>query len=348
MTAERPAPRFPTAADVLSGETADVYLERARTILAAEQLDPVVTMEVFSRGDGVLCGAEEAHAYLRQIFSEVNGTHAPVVESLHDGDRFGPKEVVMRVEARYSAFGLVRDRDPRHPRVRLGLGERRPPHRGRGCADPGHRIRRAPRASERRRPDGLRVGGGRLHRRLHAAGARLAGLAPTGTMPMPWSSCSGHGPRRRGLRPPHRSRGSPHLLVDTFKDEAEESLRVAEALGDRLWGVRLDTPSERGPSRRAREGGPRAARPGGASEREIVVKDGRRRQQHGISMAMATTIFTFGCPARSSRARTSFTSSGATPPRSDGASSRTPQRRSPSASATRSDSSASSLRRRPG
>jgi nicotinate phosphoribosyltransferase len=36
------------------------------------------------------------------------------------------------------------------------------------------------------------------------------------------------------------------VLVDTFKDEAEESLRVARALGDRLYGVRLDTPSERG------------------------------------------------------------------------------------------------------
>ena len=36
------------------------------------------------------------------------------------------------------------------------------------------------------------------------------------------------------------------VLVDTFKDEAEESLRVAEALGDRLRGVRLDTPKERG------------------------------------------------------------------------------------------------------
>ena len=35
-------------------------------------------------------------------------------------------------------------------------------------------------------------------------------------------------------------------LVDTFHDEAEEALRVARALGDRLWGVRLDTPSERG------------------------------------------------------------------------------------------------------
>ena len=36
------------------------------------------------------------------------------------------------------------------------------------------------------------------------------------------------------------------VLVDTFKDEAEEALRVAHALGDKLYGIRLDTPSERG------------------------------------------------------------------------------------------------------
>jgi nicotinate phosphoribosyltransferase len=35
-------------------------------------------------------------------------------------------------------------------------------------------------------------------------------------------------------------------LVDTFHDEAEEAVRVAQALGDHLWGVRLDTPAERG------------------------------------------------------------------------------------------------------
>ncbi|GAH88680.1 unnamed protein product [marine sediment metagenome] len=35
-------------------------------------------------------------------------------------------------------------------------------------------------------------------------------------------------------------------LVDTFKDEAEESLLVAQALGDKLGSVRLDTPGERG------------------------------------------------------------------------------------------------------
>ncbi len=36
------------------------------------------------------------------------------------------------------------------------------------------------------------------------------------------------------------------VLVDTFKDEVEEALRIAEALGDNLYGVRVDTPSERG------------------------------------------------------------------------------------------------------
>ena len=35
-------------------------------------------------------------------------------------------------------------------------------------------------------------------------------------------------------------------MVDTFHDEAEEALRIASALGERLSAVRLDTPSERG------------------------------------------------------------------------------------------------------
>jgi nicotinate phosphoribosyltransferase len=35
-------------------------------------------------------------------------------------------------------------------------------------------------------------------------------------------------------------------LVDTFKDEVEESILVAKAMRGRLQGVRLDTPIERG------------------------------------------------------------------------------------------------------
>ncbi|HSM39016.1 MAG TPA: hypothetical protein VK838_06745, partial [Candidatus Limnocylindrales bacterium] len=68
MTESRPdRPSFQPASDVLSGETADVYFERTRAILAAERLDPVVTMEIFPREDAILCGAEEALAYLREI-----------------------------------------------------------------------------------------------------------------------------------------------------------------------------------------------------------------------------------------------------------------------------------------
>ena len=56
-----------------------------------------------------------------------------------------------------------------------------------------------------------------------------------------------------------------------------------------------------------------------------------------------TVIWTWRKPAWSSRARTSWTRSAVTRPRSDGVSSRTPYSRSPSAWATRSASSASSL-----
>jgi nicotinate phosphoribosyltransferase len=79
------------------------------------------------------------------------------------------------------------------------------------------------------------------------AGARMAGLAPTGTMPHALVLIFGDTVRAAEAFDRHIDPDVPRIiLVDTFKDEAEESLRVADALGDHLWGVRLDTPSERG------------------------------------------------------------------------------------------------------
>ena len=79
------------------------------------------------------------------------------------------------------------------------------------------------------------------------AGARLAGLSPTGTMPHALVLIFGDTVRAAEAFDRHVEPEVPRIvLVDTFKDEAEESVRVADALGDRLWGVRLDTPSERG------------------------------------------------------------------------------------------------------
>jgi nicotinate phosphoribosyltransferase len=247
VTDRRSLPRFPTAADVLSGETADVYFERARTILAAEHLDPVVTMEIFSRGEGILCGADEAHAYLREIFSEVNGDETPVVESLHDGDPFTRKEVVMRIEARYSSFGL-------YETALLGIlasgsGWATAARRIVDAADPipviGFGARHV-HPSVADQMDYASVVGGCIGAST-PAGARLAGLAPTGTMPHALVLIFGDTVRAAEAFDRVIDPEVPRVvLVDTFKDEAEESLRVADALGDRLWGVRLDTPSERG------------------------------------------------------------------------------------------------------
>ena len=79
------------------------------------------------------------------------------------------------------------------------------------------------------------------------AGARLAGLAPTGTMPHSLVLIFGDTVEAALAFDRHIGPEVPRIvLVDTFKDEAEEALRVANALGDRLYGVRLDTPSERG------------------------------------------------------------------------------------------------------
>jgi nicotinate phosphoribosyltransferase len=249
MTEQRPArPRFLPAAEVLSGETADVYFDRTRAILAAERLDPVVTMEVFAREEAILCGAEEAIAYLREILG--NGRTLdpePVAESLHDGDSIGPKEVVLRISARYRAFGLYetailgilsqstgwataarRIVDVAAPIPVIGFGAR---HVHPSVAD---------------QMDYASVVGGCVGAST-PAGARLAGLAPTGTMPHALILIFGDTVRAAEAFDRVIEPEVPRIvLVDTFKDEAEESLRVAEALGDRLWGVRLDTPSERG------------------------------------------------------------------------------------------------------
>lgn len=244
QAAARPLPRFQPAADVLSGETADVYFERARTILAAERLDPVVTLEIFARGDGILCGAEEAIAYLREILAEVDGA---IVESLHDGDPFERKEVVMRISARYSAFGL-------YETALLGILAS-----GSGWATAARRVvdaaapipvigfgARHVHPSVADQMDYASVVGGCIGAST-PAGARLAGLAPTGTMPHALVLIFGDTVAAAEAFDRHIDPAIPRvILVDTFRDEAEESLRVAEALGDRLWGVRLDTPSERG------------------------------------------------------------------------------------------------------
>ena len=75
--------------EILSGDSADVYFVRAETILAKEGLDPLVSMEVFSRQAGVLCGIDEARNLLGHVLASAAPGEAQL-EALSDGDLIEP------------------------------------------------------------------------------------------------------------------------------------------------------------------------------------------------------------------------------------------------------------------
>lgn len=237
-----PTPTFTFSPSILSGETADVYFQRTQTILELESINPSVTMEVFSGGGGILCGIREVHDLLREVLSR-----DAEVWSLREGEHYHPRQVVIRIRDAYSRFGL-------YETAILGILAQ--------CSGWATAARECVEAAA-----GIPVisfGARHVHPRVAdlldyaaivggcatgstTAGARLHGLAPSGTMPHALILVMGDTVKSAWAFDKHMPPDVPRIvLVDTFKDEAEESLRVADALGDRLYGVRLDTPAERG------------------------------------------------------------------------------------------------------
>ncbi len=238
--------RIRPSREVLTGESADVYFARAERILEREGMDPTVTIEVFSRESALLCGISEAKTLLSHVLAGVDPSDY-TVEALDDGEAFDVKEVVLRIRAKYRKVGL-------YETAILGMLAQSTgwATAARECVDAAGDIPVISFGARHVHPDvtdvldyAAIVGG--CVGASTPAGARLAGLNPTGTMPH--SLVLIFGDTVEAARAFDRDLGEevPRIvLVDTFRDEAEESLRVAEALGDRLYGVRLDTPSERG------------------------------------------------------------------------------------------------------
>ncbi|HET7703778.1 MAG TPA: nicotinate phosphoribosyltransferase [Candidatus Limnocylindrales bacterium] len=232
--------------EILSGDSADVYFARAASILEREGLDPLVTMELFARQDAVLCGIDEAKNLIGHVLATADLSETSV-EALSDGDRIAPKEVVLRIRARYRQIGL-------YETAILGMLAQSTgwATAARECVEVAAPEPVVSFGARHVHPDitdvldyAAIVGG--CVGASTPAGARLAGLNPTGTMPH--SLVLIFGDTVAAAEAFDRDLGAdvPRIvLVDTFKDEAEETLRVAHALGDRLFGIRLDTPSERG------------------------------------------------------------------------------------------------------
>ncbi|MEA3346070.1 MAG: nicotinate phosphoribosyltransferase [Chloroflexota bacterium] len=226
----------------LSEDRADIYFAHTQQILRAEGLNPVVTMEVFANRPGILCGMREVLDLLDAALPEDGEVWA-----LEEGEPMEAKEVVLRITAPYQSFGL-------YETALLGILASES-----GWATAAREVVEAagdipvisfgarhvhPDVSARMEYAAL-VGG--CAGCATPAGAKLGNIEASGTMPHALILIFGDTVEATLAfdqhMPPEVSRIS---LVDTFKDETEESLRVAEALGDRLWGVRLDTPAERG------------------------------------------------------------------------------------------------------
>src|SRR5688572_20808654 len=232
--------------EILSGESADVYFARADGILEREGLDPVVTMEVFGRRAGILCGIDEVKNLLAHALSGSDPAEVKV-EALDDGDAIAAKEIVLRITARYRAFGL-------YETALLGMLAQSTgwATAARECVEAVAPLPVVSFGARHVHPDitdvldyAAIVGG--CVGASTPAGARLAGLNPTGTMPHSLVLIFGDTVAAAQAFDRDLDADVPRIvLVDTFKDEAEEALRVAHALGDRLYGIRLDTPSERG------------------------------------------------------------------------------------------------------
>ena len=205
-------------------------------------------MEVFARQRRACCAAStRPRTCSATCWPSADPTETQV-EALRDGDRIAPKEVVLRIRARYRQFGL-------YETAILGMLAQSTgwATAARECVEAaapgaGH-LASGPATSTRTSPTSLdyaAIVGGCVGAST-PAGARLAGLAPTGTMPHSLVLIFGDTVEAAEAFDRHLQPDVPRIvLVDTFKDEAEEALRVAHALGDRLYGIRLDTPSERG------------------------------------------------------------------------------------------------------
>ena len=232
--------------EILSGDSADVYFARAEAILEQEGRDPLVTMEVFTREAAVLCGIDEARNLLGHVLAAADPAETRL-EALEDGDEIAPKEIVLRIRARYRRFGL-------YETAFLGMLAQSTgwATAARACVEAAAPEPVISFGARHIHPDitdvldyAAIVGG--CVGASTPAGARLAGLAPTGTMPHSLVLIFGDTVEAALAFDRHVPADVPRIvLIDTFKDEAEEALRVAHALGDRLFGVRLDTPSERG------------------------------------------------------------------------------------------------------
>ncbi len=236
------------------GYYSDAYFNCTKGVLEAQDLHPRVTMQVFQKQErAVLGGIDEALAVLKLCAGRYRGEAAArtwepgwdqlVVAALHDGDEVAPWDAVMTIEGDYSLFAHLET-------VFLGALTRR--------TLISTNVRRVVEAAAGKpilffpaRFDHYRVQTGDGYA-AHIAGAigvsteaqaswwggKGIGTVPHGLI----AACGGDTvAATRLFADTYHPELNVTALVDFDNDCVGTSLACARALGDRLWGVRLDT-----------------------------------------------------------------------------------------------------------
>lgn len=232
------------------GYYSDTYFNRARLILERDGHHPAVRMQVFQRGDAVLCGIDEALAILRLCSgrrrpdgSWEDGWDKLRVRALHDGDRIEPYETVLTIEGDYALFAHLET-------CYLGVLSRRTRiatnARDIVSAANGKQVLFFPARFDHHL---VQTGDGYAAYISGALGvstdanAEWWGARGMGTVPHALIAAYGGDTVLATQKFAEYADHDVNVisLVDFENDCVNTSLAVARALGDRLWGVRLDT-----------------------------------------------------------------------------------------------------------
>ncbi len=231
--------------EIKKGFYSDVYFMRSQKILAKEQMNVHVTMQIFQRNNAILCGIDEVLALLYQCSLEPEKLR---VQALHDGDSIAPWETVMFIEGNLADFIHLET-------VYLGILSRQTK-----IATNSRRVVIAAGEKpvlffpsrfdlyETQARDGYAAHIGGMSNVSTAANASLwkSSLPLAGTIPH--ALIAAFGGDTVAATEAFARHIDPQIgtvaLVDFDNDCIGTSLRVARALGKKLKGVRLDT-SER-------------------------------------------------------------------------------------------------------
>lgn len=226
--------------EILAGLTTDVYFVRTLDILDHMDIaDTIVTAEIFARKEGIFVGINEVMEILKDKDIEV--------WAVEEGSSFKPKDTLVRIKGKYSEFAIFEA-------VILGC-----------LASPSGWATAAKEIKEACNGKAFSCFGTRhlhpsvspvMERAAYLGGAdsvsnilagKKLGIDPKGTLPHSAFLIAGDTVKLAKvydeIMPPEHKR---IVLIDTYKDEVEEALRVSKALGKNLFAIRLDTPSERG------------------------------------------------------------------------------------------------------